>query len=132
MEVLEWLLVGMCALAAVETFSLYLGLFVSRKRARMAAPLVLYPMLWNYAIASRMYFVYDLATIAFFAGGLVLLHRKSLERLNVPLRSLRHLEPLLVLLLHDPQSSYKFAIHISAIVAAHQWHTCSFVHCPQV
>ena len=68
-------LTGLFVLGSLLAYREYLSNFIERRFASVFAPVIVYPMLWNYCLLNRIYFPFDVPGILLFIIGCHLIYR---------------------------------------------------------
>ncbi|MCK4511050.1 hypothetical protein KAW64_04885 [bacterium] len=77
---LAWIfkgLTGLSVLGSLLVYREYLSNFLERRFASVFAPVIVYPLLWNYCLLNRIYFPFDLPGVLFFLIGCHLVYQRN-------------------------------------------------------
>ena len=77
---LAWIfkgLTGLSVLGCLLAYREYLSNFLERRFASVLAPVIVYPLLWNYCLLNRIYFPFDLPGVLLFLIGCHLVYRRN-------------------------------------------------------
>ena len=77
---LPWIfkgLAGLSVLGCLLAYREYLSNFLERRFASVLAPVIVYPLLWNYCLLNRIYLPFDLPGVLLFLVGCHLIYRRN-------------------------------------------------------